>query len=183
MGFLGSLLAANLLFLVLVNQPRQRAALTADAITAGLSARVRKAEDRVAHLREVVDELKQSREAFDRFFEEDLSSKVERLVAVQKEVHKIAKTFQVEASQIKFNHEKVKGSDLIRLAVDMPLNGGYNNLRQFVHSVESSKLFLIIESIQLQEGDQGGALLNLNIRLATYFTQSDLPKLRYRWKS
>ncbi len=179
-GVLVGLLAANLLFTALVNAPRLEAARSADQITAELQASLSKQQNRVAQLQERVDRLQHNREVLERFFQEDLATKQERLVGVQREIHRIAQTYQVQATQLKFTHEGVKGSDLVRMAVNIPLSGGYNNLRQFLNEVERSKLFLVVEAIQLQEGQQGGVMLNLNVRLATYFADEDRSDLRYR---
>ncbi len=132
-------------------------------------------------LEERVQKMQTSRDVLERFFSEDLATKRERLVAIQRELYDIARTFQVDAAQLKFSHEPVQGTDMVQLAVNIPLTGGYRNLRQFISKIESSDLFLIIQSIQLQEGEQGGALLNLNVRLATYFAVEDNEHLRQRW--
>jgi Tfp pilus assembly protein PilO len=180
-AILAGLVVVNLLFLNLVNRPRVFQARTADETTAALAAQVAREQERVAHWQARADELQRSREALQTFFDEDLSTKSQRLVAVQREIHRIAQTYQVQASQLKFTHEKVEGSDLIQMGVNIPLSGGYRNLRQFINSVEKSDLFLIIQSIQLQEGDRGGVLLNLNVRLITYFADDDgSVDLRYR---
>jgi Tfp pilus assembly protein PilO len=180
-AILAGLVVINLLFLNLVNRPRAFQARTADETTAVLAGQVAREQERVAHWQERADELQRSREALQRFFDEDLSTKSQRLVAVQKEIHRIAQTYQVQASQLKFTHDQVEGTDLIQLGVNIPLSGGYRNLRQFINSVEKSELFLIVQSIQLQEGERGGVLLNLNVRLTTYFADDDgSVELRYR---
>ena len=180
---LGGLLVINLALLLLVTQPRLEAASNADETTAELGAAVEREIKRVDGLESRVQEMQESRAVLERFFSEDLATKRERLVAVQREIYEIASTFQVQAAQLKFNHEPVEGTNLVQLSVNIPLSGGYNNLRQFIHKVEQSELFLIIQSIQLQEGDRGGAMLNLSIRLATYFAVEDSESLRSRQES
>jgi Tfp pilus assembly protein PilO len=180
---LGGLLVVNLLLLFLVTQPRLEGARNADETTAELAAAVELEDKRVDDLEERVQAMRDSRDALERFFTEDLATKRERLVAVQREIHQIATTFQVEAAQLKFSHEPVEGTNLVHLSVNIPLSGGYNNLRQFISKVEHSELFLIIESVQLQEGEQGGSMLNLNVRLATYFATEKLDHLRAGAKS
>jgi Tfp pilus assembly protein PilO len=175
---LAGLLVINLMLLFFVTQPRLAAARNADETTATLAAEVEHEEKRVDALEERVEVMQRSREVLEKFFKEDLATKRERLVAVQREIHRIATMFQVEAAQLKFSHEAVDGTNLVRLAVNIPLSGGYNNLRQFISKVEHSQLFLIIESIQLQQGEQGGSMLNLNVRLATYFAAENLDHLR-----
>ena len=135
-AILAGLVVINLLFLNLVNRPRAFQARTADETTAALAGEVAREQERVAHWQERADELQRSREALQKFFDEDLSTKSQRLVAVQREIHRIAQTYQVQASQLKFTHERVEGSDLIQLGVNIPLSGGYRNLRQFINSVE-----------------------------------------------
>lgn len=180
---LAGLLVINLALLLLVTQPRLSAARNADETTAELAGAVEKDVRRVDGLESSVEEMQESRAVLERFFREDLATKKERLVAVQREIYGIARTFQVEAAQLKFNHESVVGTNLVQLTVNIPLSGGYNNLRQFINKIENSDLFLIIQSIQLQEGDRGGAMLNLNVRLVTYFAVEDTARLRSRQES
>ncbi len=177
---LAGLLVVNLALLLLVTQPRLSAARNADETTAELAGAVEKDVKRVDGLESSVEEMQESRAVLERFFREDLATKKERLVAVQREIYGIARTFQVEAAQLKFNHESVVGTNLVQLTVNIPLSGGYNNLRQFINKIENSDLFLIIQSIQLQEGDRGGAMLNLSVRLVTYFAVEDTARLRSR---
>jgi len=178
LGSLAGLLVLNLGLLFIVTQPRLAGARNADETTATLASAVEREEKRVDALEERVQAMQRSRAALERFFDEDLSTKRKRLVAVQREIHQIATTFQVEAAQLKFSHEMVDGTNLVHLGVNIPLSGGYNNLRQFINKVEHSDLFLIIESVQLQEGEQGGSMLNLNVRLATYFATESMPHQR-----
>jgi Tfp pilus assembly protein PilO len=181
MVILTGIVVLNVVFLLLVIGPRLAQVRTADEITAELAQAVEREQRRVRQWQERVDDLQRSREILRRFFQEDLSTKGERLVAVQREIYRIAQTFQVQAAQLKFTHESVKDSNFVLLGVNIPLSGGYNNLRQFINQVERSDLFLIIESVQLQEGERGGVLLNLNVRLTTYFADDDeTGDLRYR---
>jgi Tfp pilus assembly protein PilO len=176
---LGLLIALNLVALFLITRPRVVMARDVNAATADLAARVERARERLAKTAEIAEEAARRRESLEKFYAQELATKRERLVALQREIHRIATTFQVQTSQIQFNHEGVANTDLVRLTVDMPLLGGYNNLRQFIHEVESSKLFFVVESVQLQKGDQGGVMLSLNVRLATYFVgEGDLSHLR-----
>ncbi|MFQ5719739.1 MAG: type 4a pilus biogenesis protein PilO [Acidobacteriota bacterium] len=166
---LAALVVINALVMFGVTRPRLAQARNADQTTANLASRVERAERQVKTLSEKVERLKQNKAELEKFFSDDLSSKTSRLVPIQREIQKIAEQFQVGVSQLNFDHERVKGTDLVRLAVNIPLTGGYNNLRQFVQNVEHSDIFLVIDSMQLQTTERGGALLNLNIRLVSYF--------------
>ena len=177
---LAGLVVVNLAVLLFVNWPRLAQAKNADQTKEMLAAQVERAEQQVLDLRAKVERLETNKTALDEFFNKDLSSKRERLVAIQREIARIAETFQVGLSQLSFDHEGVPRTNLVRLAVTIPLTGGYNNLRQFVQNVERSDIFLIIESIQLQESERGGALLNLNIRLVSYFIDDAPSGSRFR---
>lgn len=168
-GGLLALVAINLLLLVAVNWPRLARAENADQTTLALDAQVKRAERQVEDLRAKVERLESNKAALEKFFNDDLDSKRARLVAIQQEIHKIAQTFQVSLHQLNFDHEEVPGTNLIRFIVTIPLTGGYYNLRQFVQEVERSDIFLTIESIQLQQSERGGVMLNLNIRVTSYF--------------
>ena len=173
LGGLLLIVVINIGVLLFVNRPRLAEAENADQTTAALATRVERTEQSVATLRAKVERLNRNKTALEDFFSQDLASKRERLVTIQQEIHRIAQQFQVSLNQLNFDHEPVEGTNLVRLGVTIPLTGGYNNLRQFIYNVENSEKFLIIEQVQLQEAEQGGALLNLNIRLASYFIDDD----------
>jgi Tfp pilus assembly protein PilO len=59
---------------------------------------------------------------------------------------------------------------LNRLQIDMALEGDYADIRAFVHALETSAEFIVIEDIGLAEGQAPDAPLSLSMRLSTYFT-------------
>ena len=61
-----------------------------------------------------------------------------------------------------------RGSTLTKLKVNVELTGTYNNLRSFIHGIESAPQFVVIEHISLAEGSNEGSL-RLAIDLSTYF--------------
>ena len=61
-----------------------------------------------------------------------------------------------------------RGSNLTRLQVDMELAGSYGDIRNFIHEIESSPEFVVIDNVSLAEGS-GAEALRLTLRLSTYF--------------
>lgn len=59
---------------------------------------------------------------------------------------------------------------LQRMQIDMALEGDYADIRSFVHELESSPEFIVIENVSLTGGQTPAAPLSLTLRLATYFT-------------
>ena len=62
-----------------------------------------------------------------------------------------------------------RGSNLTRLKVSMELMGNYADVRDFIHEIESSPEFVVIDEINLAEGSQGDSILRLTLQLSTYF--------------
>jgi len=61
-----------------------------------------------------------------------------------------------------------RGSTLTKLKVNVELTGTYNNLRSFIHTIESAPQFVVIENISLAEGSNEGTL-RLAMDLSTYY--------------
>jgi Tfp pilus assembly protein PilO len=61
-----------------------------------------------------------------------------------------------------------RGSTLTKLKVNVELTGTYNNLRSFIHAIESAPQFVVIENISLAEGSNESSL-RLAMDLSTYY--------------
>jgi Tfp pilus assembly protein PilO len=100
---------------------------------------------------------------------EVLATKKERMVKVQLELADLAQQFNIDLESVDTNTDYLAGEGLERFTMVVPLQGGYANLRRFVQAVESSDKFLVIERVAMDRAKDGGALLQMNITLATYF--------------
>jgi Tfp pilus assembly protein PilO len=58
---------------------------------------------------------------------------------------------------------------LRKLRITMVLEGEYEDVRQFIHELETAPEFVVIEDVALAEGVDSGAPLTLSLELATYF--------------
>lgn len=61
------------------------------------------------------------------------------------------------------------GSDLIPLRTQVELAGRYSDVRTFIHELESSPEFVVIDNITLSEEEEDTGLLQLRIDLSTYY--------------
>ncbi len=68
-----------------------------------------------------------------------------------------------------FDPEPVKDSDLTRVKGEMVLTGTYGAVRRFVHQVETSKDFVVLDDLSLAEGTAAGTELVITLKLSTYF--------------
>jgi len=107
-----------------------------------------------------------------------LSTKRQRMIAVQLEVAELASRFGINLQRVQYeppDPDQTGKEGLERFGMKVPLKGGYANLRKFLQAVEASDEFLVIEQVGLEGGPAGETGLELNITLATYF---DAPELR-----
>ena len=67
-----------------------------------------------------------------------------------------------------------RGSNLTRLKVTMDLAGSYEDIRDFIHEIESAPEFVVIDDVGLmQEGVQNGDSVRLTLQLSTYFRTTE----------
>ena len=60
---------------------------------------------------------------------------------------------------------------LERLQIFMALTGEYQDIRSFIHDLESGDQFLVIETMALTEGQAPGEPLSVTVQLATYYAR------------
>ena len=58
---------------------------------------------------------------------------------------------------------------LHKLKINMDLSGEYRDIRAFLHALEASPEFIVIEDVSLSEGARPGAPLAVAVQLATYY--------------
>lgn len=167
----------NVVFFLLLTRPKVAEYRTMTEKTAPLVEALRNRELQVDDLERYLQALEQAQSDLRELREDILATKNHRMVAVQLELERLAQRFQIDSDQVNYENEPLEEEGLERFAMVVPLEGGYQNLRSFIHAVESSDQFLVIERVNLVRSREGGVLLQLNITLATYF---DAPQLAER---
>jgi Tfp pilus assembly protein PilO len=81
----------------------------------------------------------------------------------------LATTSSLDFERRRYEPEIERGSNLTRLRVSMDLAGGYADIRNFIHEIESSPEFVVIDHVALSEGSADEDSLNLALQLSTYF--------------
>jgi hypothetical protein len=84
---------------------------------------------------------------------------------------RVAKESGVDFNRGTGKVEDVRDSRLKRWSANAKLIGDYTNIRKFLYDVETAEEFVIIEEVGLSqlENARGGDLLELELKLATYF--------------
>ena len=60
-------------------------------------------------------------------------------------------------------------SELVRLISEVGLTGRYNDLRAFIHRLETSPEFVVIDTIELEDDNDETGLLQVKLYLSTYY--------------
>jgi hypothetical protein len=64
-----------------------------------------------------------------------------------------------------------RGSTLTQLKIALVLSGSYPDMRKFIHDLETSPEFVVIDNVQLSEGGDGTGSLVVTLELSTYFRE------------
>jgi Tfp pilus assembly protein PilO len=83
-------------------------------------------------------------------------------------VQRLAQENRLAYQGSRYEPVEERGSTLTKLKVNVVLTGTYNNLRSFIHTIESAPQFVVIENISLAEGSNEGSL-RLAMDLSTYY--------------
>jgi len=167
-------LALNLAALFLLNVPLDLSLAQARAEVTGLMGQVEARRREVGNFAADVQRVRTQVSGLEHFFDETLSAKSERMVAVQRELRAIAERHSIKPETVSyFNAPADKTRNMVRFGATFPLRGSYEALRSFMRDVEHSPHFLIIDGIDLTNAREGGALLALNISVSTIFHDPD----------
>jgi Type II secretion system (T2SS), protein M subtype b len=88
---------------------------------------------------------------------------------LQLKVAQLARAHDVTFARSVATPEAIRDSDLARLRASIELVGRYRDVRRFLYELETSKDFVVVDSIVLSEGDDAAAPLNLTLAISTFF--------------
>ena len=167
-------LGLNMAFAFSVNLPRGRRVAELRTSLEETSHALTRKEQEVAKLREHFERVVGGRASLDKFYEDVLSTKQNRLISFQREIRGIADQFKINVETISYPRETYPKDKVTKFSATMPLTGSYENLREFIDTIEHSENFIVIEGIQLANSKEGGVILGLSIQLSTFFVDPDI---------
>lgn len=158
-----------------------------------LSARVSAAEERARAADEALDAAERddraargaaegktlAQQELDKFYREILPAD---LAGARRITYRKLAELALE-SNLKFRRRgnepaRERNSTLGKLRITMVLEGQYDNVRQFVHALETSPAFMVIENVALAESTETGGALVLTIEVATYYRAEEAAPAR-----
>lgn len=87
------------------------------------------------------------------------------------DLYSLAEQCNLEISQIGYTQKELSETGLLAYALRFSLTGTYDELKRFIYGLEESKRLVVIEQVTLNtaKGEEGAALVSLNLSLTTYF--------------
>jgi hypothetical protein len=88
---------------------------------------------------------------------------------LQLKIAQLARAHDITFARSVATPESIRDSDLARLKATVDLVGRYRDVRQFLYELETSHEFVVVDAIQLSEGEDLAGPLDLTIEVSTYF--------------
>jgi len=87
----------------------------------------------------------------------------------QLRLRQVARESDLMFDRDRYEELEVRDSTLRRLRITMVLTGEYEAMRAFIHQLEASKEFVVIDNIQLTGGEEEGNTQVVTLEMSTYF--------------
>lgn len=65
--------------------------------------------------------------------------------------------------------QEQRESNLVKFTYTASMSGEYRNVRRFIHDLETAPEFLVLENVQVSQGEAESRALNVSVRIATYY--------------
>lgn len=114
--------------------------------------------------------LAQNRRDIESLSRDHLKYRTEDLFGTQREIEKLAREAGLKPKKSSYAISKVKGTDLVRCEVTLPLDGSYSNLTGFLARIASARRFIVVEQMALAQEEQGA---RMSLRLSAIFKDGD----------
>ena len=133
-------------------------------------AQLQAAEREDATTRAVLERAEQADADLQKFYHDTLPSSVEaaRRMSYAK-LANLADHHGLVIERRSYDRDTGYRGRLHKLKINMALSGEYRDIRAFLHALETSPEFVVIEDVSLSEGANPGAPLAVAVQLATYY--------------
>ena len=163
-------LTANVAFAVVAVYPLRASVATAERRATTAAQNLRAAGERLDVAKEAQAGKAKADEQLRRFYDEVLPRNLAGARAIT------YARLALMAEQVNFRYERrsttpdrERGNPLARLHTTLVLAGEYRNVRRFIHQLETSPEFVVIEEVLLEQGPADTSDLVLTLGISTYY--------------
>jgi Tfp pilus assembly protein PilO len=130
--------------------------------------RISRMENQATQTRTIVDDYTHNLEEIERFREQFLKRKKERILNISAFLEERARARGVSLDNVNYGTEPSRDLEMDVYIAQLPLVGRYRDIRAFIDDIEGSEMFLIINEMSLEDTDSTGAV-RMQLTLSTYF--------------
>jgi hypothetical protein len=172
----GIVLAINIVVLTAIVLPLRRSveSASANADASGLALQGARADLKEAEATR--DGQSQASADLDRFYAEVLPrdfATARRITTLK--LSQMARSHGVDFESGAATPETLRDSSLERLQVNYELSGDWDDIRQLIYALETGPDFIVIDNVQLAEGQAANAPLSLTLEMSTYYRVPPAP--------
>ncbi|MGH9382384.1 MAG: type 4a pilus biogenesis protein PilO [Thermoanaerobaculia bacterium] len=102
--------------------------------------------------------------------EDRLGPRSRRLTEVLRHVKDLAGRAGIQPDSVRYTTEPTPDEDLERVSWSYSVVGNYGQVRRFLHLLETTDVFFILEDVRLAEVEEQSAQLRIQLGLSTVFT-------------
>jgi len=176
-ALVSALLTANLAALVMLVKPFGGSAEDLRRQQQALRQQLSQLQARVVGGKRLADKVETARREGDQFLSRYVADRRTVMSTIAEELNRTAKEAGIKQRDVSLELQPIEGSDtLSMMTISAGYEGNYSNLTKFVNLLDKSPQFLIIESM-VTSPQQGGQLLNVNLRLDMFVKEEAGPAL------
>lgn len=151
-------LAANAILFAALTWPRLTGLRRAETRALAVADQRRSLENLWTLVGERKALVARNREDIDRLVRDYVKPRATDLFAAQREIDAMARAAGLKPQRSTYEIRNVKGTDLVRCDVVLPLEGSYADLADFLGRIETARRFLVVEQLALSEEERGARM-------------------------
>jgi Tfp pilus assembly protein PilO len=163
-------LVANLLVLVLIVFPLAQRVAGGEAAAEESAAALRAARAAHANARATVEGKSQADAELQRFYDDILPASMSAARGMTYLMtNQLASKIGLRQRGRQFGDAPVRDSSLGKLTMTLSLSGEYAQVRRFIHDLEMAPDFLVLEHLELSQGEGQDRGIDVTVQIATYY--------------
>jgi Tfp pilus assembly protein PilO len=155
------LAALDLVLYLAVSRPLAVAARDEQQTFSETRLQVKQTQARIAQFQKELAALPQTRHELDQFLQDHVPQRRKAYSRAAGLVHKFTQDAGVELTRVAYRPEGRPSEPLEQLGISVTVQGPFEGLQRFTHSLETSSDLLIVRGAIFQPGETGGLALRL----------------------